>query len=378
MPVEVTQELSPELQKVADLRDHVRKMEGGVEHAKSELKLAKELLESAQSELNTAIDELIDHERQPTLFDRLGDELKDEPAEPRTVVATPAAGDGDSGLVLVGNAQPGETTLAALPAGAAWRSITVEDAELASELHPLVMDAIRKAGVTTCGELADRLVAGETFGMLAGDLYDLQHQVELLSADDEHPITFNRGDREEPATVPGPAGVPTRGQFPADRTGAWQFKAAAFEFAHAGEAELSLEDAHQRAEYERLLKQIDSYRIDQARNGGTLTPQWGYWSEFTTSVRNAAGVSVAVEVLYKPDLEGTKGRDHFEFWAPCLAAGGYWSCEERFPATKSGVVQRPAKESLEDKAAKLAQAQADRFVKEQKKAARKTTAKQGA
>lgn len=300
MPVEVTNELSPELQKVADLRDHVRKMDAGVEHAKGELKLAKELLEAAQDELNTAIDELIDHEKSPTLFSGLGDTLADEPEAPRTVVTEPA-GDAAGDLVIAGAivGAIGVPDVLALPAGPTDESAAPDSEQLAA----------------------------------------------------------------------GP-GLPTRDQFPPDRTGAVEFRLAVFEWSQANtDQEGKADKTDLIAINARTLAEIKKYRGDCQRNGGSLTPEWGYWSEFAVGVTNAAGVSVNVEVLYSPNADGAAGRDHFRFWAPVLGNNGFWSCAEQHPI-KAGEPQYP-EGLLTEWAGKLAQGRADAALKEAKKEARK-------
>lgn len=299
MPVEVTNELSPELQKVADLRDHVRKMEAGVEHAKSGLKLAKELLEAAQDELNTAIDELIDAEKQPTLFSGLGDTLADEPVAPRTVVSEPAT-----------------------------------DADLDGQTLAI-----------------DYVVGGAA-----------------------PPLALAAGPSDADGTEPGAeqpaAGVPTRDQFPPDRTGAVEFKLAVFAWSRENTPQDGKADKSELvADNARIAGLIEKYRIDCQRNGGAVPPEWGMWSEFAAGVTNAAGVSVNVEVLYQPDADGKVGRDHFSFWAPVLGNNGFWSCVEQHPIA-GGEPQHPAG-TLVERATALAQGQADAALKLAKKEARK-------
>jgi hypothetical protein len=83
MPVEITNQLTPEMQFVADCRELVRKLEADVEEKKSALKLSKAALESAQEDLNSAVDSAIEAGRQPTLFDKFADTSDDLPAGPR-------------------------------------------------------------------------------------------------------------------------------------------------------------------------------------------------------------------------------------------------------------------------------------------------------
>lgn len=381
MPVEITNELSPEMQELADHRDHVRKMEAGVEYAKGELKTAKELLEAAQTSMNDAIDRAIEAARQPTLFSRFGDNLDDDP-QPAAGPDGGGSGTGGNGTLVFDRIPAGPVEgvpgLFALPAEPKWRGYTLVGVGLSEAVSETAFGMLTAAGVTTCGELADQLVAGETFDLSPKDLFDVQHEIERLSALDATPLRFNSGDAapgdaEQPnnATSPAASGVPTCDAFPADRSGKWEFLAAAFFHSHADGIPESKADVA--AEYRRLKDQIADHRsiLDVA---GKLNPAWGNWSEFTITIRTAADVGVACEVLYKPNWHAVPGRDHFEFWAACLGPNGFWSCEENHPV-KDGQVQYPAAYELNQRATLLAQGQADGFAKEQKKANRKTSKK---
>lgn len=108
--VEIKQTLSPEMQVVSDCFKFVRDCENDVSVKQATLKESKASLETAQGALNLAIEEMLNHGRQPTLFKGVDGELpvnvvvngdggggqNDEPEHrgPRTVVAddTPVGG----------------------------------------------------------------------------------------------------------------------------------------------------------------------------------------------------------------------------------------------------------------------------------------------
>lgn len=241
MPVEVTKPLSPGLQYVSDCRVAVTKCEVEVKRLKGELKTAKSLLETANEDLAKAVDELLEAERQPSLFDGINETVTvtvgDGPAAdngagkpaPRVVNAEP--GDGSTAfneVVLDGLALAGPPSIlpepAALPAAPAWRALACPEH---LDGPPEMFDALDRAGVATLGELADRLLAGETFGLkpvadpmranhVIDLVADLRDAVEQVSADDPNPVRFGGvaecgggGDGEEPAEV-GADAVPRR------------------------------------------------------------------------------------------------------------------------------------------------------------------------
>lgn len=60
-------------------------------------------------------------------------------------------------------------------------------------------------GVKTCGELADRLLANNTFGLKLIEVQALCESIETMSSDDEKPVKFNEVTEEEPAFITCPA-----------------------------------------------------------------------------------------------------------------------------------------------------------------------------
>lgn len=87
MPIELTNALTPHMQRVADCRECVKKCELDIETRKLALKEAKAAWETAVEKLNESIDEMVESERQPTLFGRYtggggdGDDLGDVTVE---------------------------------------------------------------------------------------------------------------------------------------------------------------------------------------------------------------------------------------------------------------------------------------------------------
>lgn len=78
--------------------------------------------------------------------------------------------------------------------GPSWRNLTLEAAGyMAGEdaFEPEVCEALVAANVRTCGELADRLLAGETFDLPLVDLETVYAAIEMISEDDERPIDFD-------------------------------------------------------------------------------------------------------------------------------------------------------------------------------------------
>lgn len=121
----------------------------------------------------------------------------DEP-EP---VAVRIIGDGEADLAAAADPKPAAEPVVAIdvPAGPTWRKLTLEaagmmdvpGAEPIPEAWPEeIQTPILRAGVKTCGELADALLKGEKFGLRLVDVETLWEAVELLSEDDDEPIRF--------------------------------------------------------------------------------------------------------------------------------------------------------------------------------------------
>jgi hypothetical protein len=62
---------------------------------------------------------------------------------------------------------------------------------------------MEQSGVRNCGEIADRLLAGEELGLMPGALAAVEKQIELMSADDDKPIRFET--QPEPEAKPSAA-----------------------------------------------------------------------------------------------------------------------------------------------------------------------------
>ena len=87
-----------------------------------------------------------------------------------------------------------------------WRKMPIAETGWEETLDPDVWSAIMSAPATpeihTAGDLADALLAGENFGLVALELNDVYGLVEQISSDDETPIKFPGG---EPQIETGPA-----------------------------------------------------------------------------------------------------------------------------------------------------------------------------
>jgi hypothetical protein len=203
MPVEITLPLSPAMQSVADARENVRKLGYKVEELKTSLKAAKGAWEEAVEDLNLKLDEMIEHERTPNLFSGLDDDAgkdsgagagrPDEPGpnapagEPVTaaevVIISPAPRSGNPNDPFDAPAAEPLT----LTAGPAWRAGPVHDH---LDGPPVLFDALATRNVETLGDLADALLRGETFGLLLGEVFELQEVIEAVSESDDVPIKF--------------------------------------------------------------------------------------------------------------------------------------------------------------------------------------------
>lgn len=179
--VKVERKLMPEMQAIAAAREQVRLAEGRVESVKSDLKAAKQLWEEAIETLNEAIDAAVNAQRQPSLFPP--DETLADPAE--SIPPETASSDAKSEA----SGRDSEATAETSPPS--WRTLAITDA---LDGKPELFELLDQAGVTTCGELADGLLKGETFGLDTHALVELSDAVETMSSDDPEPIRFDAPD----------------------------------------------------------------------------------------------------------------------------------------------------------------------------------------
>ena len=205
MPVEITNELSPEMKLVADCREAVKKAEADVEKCKSELKVAKSVWETAVEELNAAIDAAIDAQRQPTLFSRFGgDDLSDPPgpASPTpNPPGDPGEGDDEGGgrrVTVEATTYPALGPAAVLPGLEAHQEPKWRKLDAAEELDgpSTLFDLLAAKGIETLGDLADALVRGDYLGIHKADLRELKEAIRDVSADDAEPIRFPELEEE--------------------------------------------------------------------------------------------------------------------------------------------------------------------------------------
>lgn len=312
--------LSPELQDVQECRDECKRAEIKLHQAKELVKERSAYWKQTVERLNEALDIALDRQRQPTLF-----------------AAVPAA-------------EPG------------WRKLTPAEAfadtpDVAGE----TLAALAAAGVTTCGELADRLKAGETFGQPLIVIQGVCEAVELMSADDPEPVTFNEDEAKGEAEAEAEDGADC--EFPADpfsdRTAQWEARLALRRKMN----QLDAADKH-------MAGQIEDYRWRQKHVSEDSEPEWGSWSEF--KLQTTAFTGGDITVLYKPDWHGMENVDHVEFWGPGLSDTGYWSDELRWDQKKG----RPAG-SLEDWARKYLKKRASKYAKTKAPAAKPAGKKGG-
>lgn len=89
--------------------------------------------------------------------------------------------------------------------GPSWRRMAITEAfDDDFDLPTGVIAVLTNLGVKTCGELADRLLASNTFGLKLIEVQSLCESIETMSSDDERPVKFNEG-RDVPASITCPA-----------------------------------------------------------------------------------------------------------------------------------------------------------------------------
>ncbi len=157
-------------------RAQVREAEREEADARKVLRTAAEKLRTAQKRYSAAIDEALDENRQPGLFDM---------AEPAPAVPVP---------------QPPAIVAEAEPEVPTWCKLALKETGWHEEWDEKVWAAISPV-CFTAGELARRLLNGETFGLTQLQLEEVYGAVEMISENDEHPIQFGNeeADCENPA-----------------------------------------------------------------------------------------------------------------------------------------------------------------------------------
>lgn len=153
-----------------------------------------------------------------------------------------------------------------------WRSQTLEEAfEDEYDVPADVFPVLKAAGVTTCGELADRLLAGSTFDLKLVDVQALCESIELMSADDAEPVKFRLDEPDEFAKplTPAPAtAAPATASSPAPRfspAGNWSWQ----EYAKKGRMDAAIEYKDGVITGTVGTAQID---VGEHYSNGTLTP----------------------------------------------------------------------------------------------------------
>lgn len=178
---------SDQLDMLTKARTELRKAEQAELDAANAYRAAKLAVRHAREQLTEVLDEAIDSQRQPRIpFDEVETERKSQ-LQQAAQQTKPASDTPSSGPV-----QPPPK----------WRDLTLLAAGYieGSDAWPgEVSEAVAvHTGVATCGELADRLLAGERFGLDVADLQQVYADIEMLSEDDETPIQFPARVEDEP------------------------------------------------------------------------------------------------------------------------------------------------------------------------------------
>lgn len=341
MTVSVTKNLAPHVQTLADFREAEKLAAAEVERCKGELKTAKAIWEERVADLNRAVDDLIDKEREPTLFDSVegseggGDASGDGGANPDPS-GTPPGGGGNGEVmdaevvttIVPTGLAPSDPVPLSLPAAAAdvatgeastaepptWHRMTLTEAfEAEVDIPVKVLDTLKAAGVETCGVLAAKLVEGESFGLEKLDVEHLCRGIEQMSEDDENPIVLTKEADE----------ADDEGEGRSPSTAArWEAM-----FARNPGAYTTPSDLRRR----QLIADFRTREAAAASVGEQPVPKWGLWSEFT--VKLASGD--VVNVCYEPgEVKGDDAigyfADHFEFIGEATSHTGYRSHYQNF------------------------------------------------
>ncbi len=344
MTVSVTKNLSPHVQNLADFREAEKLAAAEVERCKGELKTAKAVWEERVADLNRAVDDLIDKEREPTLFDNVegtdGGDASGDGGGPGPSDTPPGGGGSGGGgevmdaevvttIVATGLA-PSDPAPLSLPAAAVatgegsaepptWHRMTLDDAfEAEVDIPVKVLDTLKAAGVETCGVLAAKLVEGESFGLEKPDIEHLCRGIEQMSEDDDKPIVLtseplSESDADDEAVLRGPSSAAR-----------WERLFSLNPAAYSTPSDLRRRQ---------LIADFRDREAAAASVGEQPAPKWGLWSEF--EVKLASGD--AVFVCYEPGEVTGKDEighfaDHFEFTGAATSSTGYRSHYQNFDA----------------------------------------------
>jgi hypothetical protein len=179
----------------ADLFDGIKRARADRRAAEAERDRLKALCRDADKRVaelkrreERAIEEALAERRQPSLFDPPADPPADPEPAPASAPADP------------------------MPSGSpTWRSMAFTLTEFGADIGDDTAETIVHAGVATVGQLADRLLAGETFDLPPLDLGSVYGLVEQISEDDAEPIDFDKHfgpePEAEPVAIPSPEAV---------------------------------------------------------------------------------------------------------------------------------------------------------------------------
>ncbi|MDY3555317.1 hypothetical protein R5W24_004459 [Gemmata sp. JC717] len=166
------------LDSIKRARTAVAQAEADVREAETVLRDRKKALATARKKAEQAIEEALAERRQPSLFDA-APETSAVPTEPATELKP--VGDASAWTDLA----PAPVEPSEVPT---WRAMTLAATGWDEEWGPETWAAV--SGAATAGALADRLLAGETFGLDAHQINNVYGCVEQISQDDESPIRF--------------------------------------------------------------------------------------------------------------------------------------------------------------------------------------------
>lgn len=99
-------------------------------------------------------------------------------------------------------AKPADSSTAA----PTWRAMPIREAlDENFEVSPKTITTLVNLGINTAGELADRLLANQTFGLRLVEVQPLCEVIEQISSDDENPVKFSEVTEEPEGESPVPA-----------------------------------------------------------------------------------------------------------------------------------------------------------------------------
>lgn len=188
-----------QLDLIATADRDVRAAEVREVEAVNALRLARLAVRHAKQRLADTIRAVGDEKRQPRLpFDEAVSAAVAEVVTPPVVRPDPPA--------PVAAPEPPPVPLPVVVGAKSWRDMSLYGNDFEADWTDDVFNAVTAGDVATCGQLAERLLAGELFGLELSDLQPVYASIEQISSDDAEPIRF--GAEEESDLLPEPVRVP--------------------------------------------------------------------------------------------------------------------------------------------------------------------------